>query len=182
DFMVYEKDVALLKDGQKIHFTVSSLPGVELTANIFAIGKEFEANTRAVHIHANINNKVAGLIPGMYITGHLHADENYVRTLPNDAIVNEGTKSFIFVVDNGAQEEEHQHEAEEHEGHNHESEPVEDNQLMAFRMVEIMTGRKDGGYTEIKLISPLPEETRVVMNAAYYLLADMNKEETEHKH
>ena len=182
DFMVYEKDVSLLKDGQKIHFTVSSLPGVELTANIFAIGKEFEANTRAVHIHANINGKVSGLIPGMYISGHLHADENYVRTLPNDAIVNEGTKSFIFVLDNSEQDDKHGHEADETKGHDHEGEEEEGDHLMAFRMVEIITGRKDDGYTEVKLINPLPEETQVVLNAAYYLLADMNKEETEHEH
>ncbi|MCF6171345.1 MAG: efflux RND transporter periplasmic adaptor subunit [Bacteroidales bacterium] len=209
DFMVYEKDVYLLKDGQRIHFTVSSLPGLELTATIFAIGKEFEPNTRAVHIHANIDSKAPGLIPGMYITGHLHTDETYTRTLPNDAIVNEGTKSFIFIVDETALDnheaddghgehnheaaeshEEHGHEAtaEEHDGHGHDAvekhdeHETESSELMAFRMVEIMTGRKDGGYTEVKLINPLPKNTLVVLNAAYYLLADMNKEETEHKH
>ena len=49
-------------------------------------------------------------------------------------------------------------------------------------MVEVIPGLKDEGYTEIRLINPLPENTQVVMNAAYYLLADMKKEETEHEH
>jgi cobalt-zinc-cadmium efflux system membrane fusion protein len=40
----------------------------------------------------------------------------------------------------------------------------------------------DDGYTEIKLLDPLPENTQIVLNMAYYLLADMNKEETEHEH
>jgi cobalt-zinc-cadmium efflux system membrane fusion protein len=53
---------------------------------------------------------------------------------------------------------------------------------MAFRMVEVITGKQDGGYTEIKLLSPLSDDTQIVMNAAYYLLADMKKEETEHEH
>lgn len=182
DFMVYEKDVHLVKEGQKVHFTVSNRPEEELTAIIFAIGKEFEANSRAVHVHAKINEKVSGLIPGMYINGHLHTDENYTRALPNDAIVAEGTKSFIFILDKQALEK---HVGEEnHEGHEHGDEDDDDaaENKTAFRMVEVIPGLKDEGYTEIRLINPLPENTQVVMNAAYYLLADMKKEETEHEH
>ena len=173
DFMVYEKDVYLVKEGQKVHFTVSNRPSEELTATIFAIGKEFEANSRAVHVHAKINEKVSGLIPGMYINGHLHTDENYTRALPNDAIVAEGTKSFIFILDKQALEK---HVGEEnHEGHEHGDEDDDDaaENKTAFRMVEVIPGLKDEGYTEIRLINPLPENTQVVMNAAYYLLADM---------
>jgi cobalt-zinc-cadmium efflux system membrane fusion protein len=205
DFMIYEKDVHLIKEGQKIHFTVSNRHDEELTATIFAIGKEFETDSRAVHIHAKINEKITGLISGMYISGHIHTDENYTRTLPNDAIVTEGTKSFIFVLDNESMEE-HDHdghddgndgheddgheEVENHdndndEGHNHDEHANElnkENDEMTFRMVEVMTGLKDEGYTEIKLIDPLPENTQIVMNAAYYLLSDMGKEETEHDH
>jgi len=193
-FMVYEKDVHLVKEGQKVHFTVSNRPNEELTATVFAIGKEFDANSRAVHVHAKINEKVSGLIPGMYISGHLHTDEKYTRTLPNDAIVTEGTKSYIFIRDNQALEK-HGHdelaesneghiEEEKHEGHEHGHEGNDDaaEKKMAFRMIEVIPGLKDDRYTEIQLINPQPENTQVVMNAAYYLLADMKKEETEHDH
>jgi len=190
DFMIYEKDVHLVKEGQKVHFTVSNRPDEELTATVFAIGKEFEANSRAVHIHANINEKVSGLISGMYISGHLHTDEKYTRTLPNDAIVTEGTKSYIFIQDNEAleehghdehtEDEENRMEEESHEGHEHGDE--DDDDKMAFKMIEVIIGLKDDGYTEIHLIDSLPENTKVVLNAAYYLLADMKKEETEHDH
>ncbi len=199
DFMVYEKDVHLVKEGQKVHFTVSNRPEEELTATVFAIAKEFESNSRAVHVHAKINEKVSGLIPGMYISSHLHTDEKYTRTLPNDAIVAEGTKSFIFILNNEAIEEqghsETEHdghnedkeahvEEENHEGHEHGDADDDDGEekKMAFRMVEVIPGLKDEGYTEIQLINSLPENTQVVLNAAYYLLADMKKEETEHDH
>ncbi|MDQ1769351.1 efflux RND transporter periplasmic adaptor subunit [Labilibaculum sp. A4] len=198
DFMIYEKDVHLVKEGQKVHFTVSNRPDEELTATVFAIGKEFEAKSRAVHIHADINEKVSGLISGMYISGHLHTDEKYTRTLPNDAIVTEGTKSFIFVLDkesmeehdahdegNKSHEEVANHDNDNDEGHNHDehaNELNDENREMTFRMVEVITGLKDEGYTEIKLIDSLPENTQIVMNAAYYLLSDMGKEETEHNH
>ena len=167
--MVYEQDVHLIKEGQKVHFNVSNRPEDELTATVFAIGKEFEENSRAVHIHAKINGKVSGLISGMYISGHIHTDENYTRTLPNDAVVAEGIKSYIFILD----DESLKVHADEENDEDHE---------MAFRKVEVITGNKDDGYTEIKLIDSLPEDTQVVLNMVYYLLADMNKEETEHEH
>ena len=189
DFMIYEKDVHLIKEGQKVHFTVSNRPSEEFTATVFAIGKEFEANTRAVHAHAKINETVSGLIPGMYITGHLHTDEKYTLALPNDAIVTEGTKSFIFIQDNKileehghdeyAEDNENHIEEESHEGHEHGADDDDDvvGDKMAFKMIEVITGLKDDGYTEIHLIDSLPENTKVVMNAAYYLLSDLKKDE-----
>ena len=184
DFMVYEKDIHLLKKDQKIHFTVANRPGEEYLATIFAIGKEFEPNSRAVHIHASLDNKIDGLIPGMYIKGHIHTNNNYTRALPNDAVVTEGTKSYIFVVDNDAEIHEHEeeHSAEEHQEENTREEHTHEEHAIAFRMVEIIPGQKDENYTEIKLPEPLPHDTKVVMNASYYLLADMNKKETEHHH
>lgn len=175
DFMVYENDVNLLKEGQKIDFTVANRPGEELTATIFAIGKEFEPNTRSVHIHARLDRAEPNLLPGMYVSGHIHTNQNYVRTLPSDAVVTEGTKSYIFVLDNTVAADDHDHAGEEH---NHEAE----GQVMAFRMVEVVTGTQEGNYTEVKLLGALPENTSVVLNAAYYLQADLGKEETEHEH
>jgi len=195
DFMVYEKDVHMLKEGQKIHFTVSNRPDYEYTAQVFAIGKEFDKDTRAVHIHANINGDIEGLIPGMYITGHLHTNGIYTKTLPNDAIVSEGVKSYIFIVND--QDENHEHGEEIHNGHNHDGEGNDhdsgehnhdgedhDHQSgsTSFKMIEVITGQSDEGYTEVRLLENLPEDTQVVMNAAYYLLSDIKKEETEHDH
>ena len=180
DFMVYEKDVALVKKGQKVHLTVSNRPGEDILATIFAVGKEFESNTRAVHIHASLDQNPGNLIPGMYISGHIHTDEHYTRTLPDDAVVKEGTKSYIFILDNSALSEDHQDDEEQSNG---ESRHVEETgHERSFRMVEIITGHEDDGYTEIRLLDSLPDDTQIVMNAAYYLLADMKKGETEHKH
>lgn len=200
DFMVYEKDVNLIEIGQKIHFNISNRPEDEFLATIFAVGKEFDDKTRSIHIHAKIDKKSKRLIPGMYVTGHIHTDKRMTKTLPDDAIVTEGTKSFVFaLIDEHEEEhihieEEHNHEGEEHEHdenelheerHDHDKEEHhndEDRHAKTFKMIEIIKGQQDDGYTEIKLIKELPEDTKFVLNAAYYLLADMNKEETEHNH
>ncbi|MDE5421018.1 efflux RND transporter periplasmic adaptor subunit [Ancylomarina sp. DW003] len=178
DFLVFENDVHRIKEGQIVDFTVSNKPGEELSAKIFAIGKEFEANSRAVHIHASLDNMQTGLIPGMYISGHIHTDKNYTQALPDNAIVTEGTKSFIFVLDQEALEE-YKEEMEENESNEEEGEEEIEigEDAMAFKMVEVVTGQTDAGYTEVKLLDSLPENTQIVMNAAYYLLSDLKKGE-----
>ncbi len=199
DFLVYEKDVHLVKKGQKVHFTISNRHDKEFMATIFAVGKEFEANSRAVHIHAKINGKVTDLIPGIYISGHIHTDKQYTRTLPEEALVTEGTKSFIFIADNAPDTAHEHHETGTHDhdadgsheeavsqnhdekDHDHAIANNEDDKSV-FRKVEVIKGITDAGYTEVKLINPLPENTQIVMNGAYYLLADMKKEEAEHEH
>ncbi len=167
DFMVYEKDIHLLKLGQEIDFTVSNQPNAEYKATIFAIGKSFESDNRAVHIHAQLENAPASLIPGMYVSGHIHANEHYVQTLPDDAIVKEGSQSYIFVVD----------DAHETEGENQ----TEDENL-ELKMMEVVTGQQSCGFTEVKFLTPLDAHTQIALNSAYFLMAELKKGEAEHHH
>ena len=74
DLMVFEKDVYKVKKGQKITFDVQSIPNQELTAEIYSVGKTFEENPKAIHIHAEIENKEGNLIPGMYIKGRIQVE------------------------------------------------------------------------------------------------------------
>ncbi len=157
DFPVYENDVHSVRKGQKLHFKVSGHDNEEYTATVFAVEKEFMNNARAVIAHASINNgEGAGLIPGMYFSGHLHTDSSYVSCLPDEAIVDEGTKSFIFVVD---------------------KEKSRDKKLTAFKPVEVIKGLSDEGYTQVSTLNPLPKDALIALNSAYYLLSDMKKEE-----
>jgi len=158
DFKVYEKDAHLIKKGQMIHFTVANRNEPEYDAKIFAINKEFDAGSRSVSAHASITGNTKGLLPGMYITGHLHTDQKYVKTIPNDAIVTEGVKSFIFIVE------------EENDDHTE------------FKKLEIIKGDNDEAYTQVKLLDTLPENTKIVLNKAYYLLSEIGKGELHHEH
>lgn len=161
DLMVFEKDVYKVKEGQKIAFTVESVPGATLTAKIYSVGKQFEQNPRAVHVHAEIDQKEEFLIPGMYINGKIRTGNNEVKALPEGAIIEEEGKPYIFMA-----------EAHEEEGKTE----------WAFKAVEIRTGMTEDGWVEIKLLEPLPKDAKVAWNNAYYLISEMKKGETEHEH
>jgi len=161
DLMVFEKDVYKVREGQKVSFTVESVPGKTLSAKIFSVGKNFELNPRIVHVHAEIDQKEFFLIPGMYINGKIYTESMSVIALPEEAIIAEEGKSYIFM-------------AEEHQ---------EDGKMeWMFEPIEIKTGATDEGWVEINLLEPLPEGAQVAWNNAYYLIAEMKKGETSHEH
>jgi len=153
DLMIFEKDIYKVKEGQNVTFSIESLPGETLTAKIFAVGKSFEQNPKAVHVHAEIENKKGLLISGMYITGRISTGEDYAYALPEGAIVNEDGKQVIFIS--------------EQEG-----------DKWRFSPLEVITGQQENGIVEIKLLSPLKKGTLMAMNNAYYLLSEMKKSET----
>ncbi|MDA9817154.1 efflux RND transporter periplasmic adaptor subunit [bacterium] len=161
DLMVFEKDMHKVKEGQRVTFTTESAPGKELEATIYSVGKAFEQDPKAIHLHAEIENKQGLLIPGMYINGRIIAEDVKTYALPESAVVREGDKYFIFTA--------------KKEQDNGESE-------WAFQPVEVNVGGIDNGWIEIKLLQELSIGTQLAYKNAYYIMAEMKKGEAEHTH
>lgn len=178
DFRVYEKDINKIKVGQQLFFTTTSLDGVEFEGQIHAISPVFEENPRALHIHADIQNNKKNLIPGMYIQGRIITENVFTSTVPNAAIVSENKKSYIFVQTEEV-EDDHKEEVASTDEHGHDSHS--ENEL-TFEMVEVISGQINENYTEISFVTPLASDVKIAISAAYYLLAEMGKGETEHNH
>lgn len=161
DLMVFEKDVHKVKKGQRVRFRIETLPQDELFAEIYSVGKMFEQSPKAVHVHAEIENKKGNLIPGMYIKGEILLDSIQTLALPESAIVREEDHFLAFIAE------------KEKEG---------DHENWMFTPIEVRTGTSGNGWVEIKPIDKIPENTLFAMNNAYYLLAEMKKGEAEHSH
>jgi len=157
DLRVFEKDVSKVEKGQTVRFTVESLPGTELTAEILSISKTFESDPKALHAHAEIENKPENLIPGMYVRGRILLNDEKTNALPEDAIVRDNGKYYIFLV-------------------------VPEGKDWSFRPVEVTTGTEDEGWVQVNLLKPIPAETDISYNNAYYLMAEMQKGEGGHSH
>ncbi len=50
-----------------------------------------------------------------------------------------------------------------------------------FKAIEVITGTTDMGYTEVKFISAIPADAKIVVKGAFYLLSAMKGGE-EHEH
>lgn len=162
DLMVFAKDVYKVKEGQKVLLQMESIPGKTYTAEIYSVGKKFEQNPKAVHVHAEIQEDTENLVPGMFINGRIIIGiGTEVLALPEEAIIEEEGKSYIFMaIEN------------EKNGENE----------WSFKAVEVITGEENEGWVEIKLLELLPPDAQFAWNNAYYLISEMKKGETEHGH
>ncbi|MDT0642659.1 efflux RND transporter periplasmic adaptor subunit [Zunongwangia sp. F363] len=157
DLMVFERDVALVEEGQQVNFTVESLPGTELQAKILSIGKTFEEDPKALHIHAEIEDKPKNLIPGMYVRGRIAVEDNGTMAMPEDAIATNGGRSYVFSAE-------------------------EEGEAWSFKPVEVITGTRDNEWVEVSFVSKPEAGLKFAFNNAYYLMAEMQKREGGHHH
>lgn len=193
DLMVYEKDIDKVKEGQKVLFSLTSRKEEVFEGKIFAIGKAFEDEPKAVSVHAEIANKTGNLLPGMYVDGRIETDLHKVKALPDEAVVMDGGLSYVFVKeeggaaieaihdaheghDHGSESEKHTAKGHAHEGHDHEAKGSHVDEYI-FRKVEVNTGAKDLGFTEVVPAEFIPENAVFVTQGAYYLLAELKKGE-----
>ncbi len=173
DLFVYEQDLAKLNDGQTIHFTLTNNPGREYDAQIFSMGNTFEDESKAVSIHAKVLGDKTGLIDGMSVTAVVSLDQATVKAVPNEAIVTDKGKDYIFVV------AETEHAQDPPGAHAHEPETIQGS--YTFKKVLVARGTSDVGYTEITVLGDLPEHARIVTKGAFFVIAKMN-DTGEHGH
>jgi membrane fusion protein, heavy metal efflux system len=158
DFRVYEKDIYKIKVGQKAYFTIANKPGELIEAHIQTIGRTFEDDPKAVHIHALIDSKVTtDLLPGLYVEGRIVESEKMMDVIPEEAIVTEGIRSFVFV-----------------KGETHEDGDF------TFNVVDVTTGVNDAGFVEVTFADSLPKEAEIVTKGAYMLSSELIKGQLEH--
>ena len=177
DLMVYEKDIDQVKVGQKVIFSLAYKPEMIYEGKIFAVGKSFEQQPKAMVVHAEVENKTGILLRGMYVDARIITNENKVMALPEDALVSDGGLDYIFVL----VEEEHIHEPDEdhnHEGSDdHHEDETKNKEEFVFIKVEVSTGATDIGFTEVVPVDPISSNARIVIKGSYYLMAEIKKGE-----
>lgn len=181
DLFVYEKDLPQVKPGQTIHFTLTNSPGKEYDAVIYSIGTAFADQSKAIPVHARVVNEKSGLIEGMSITARISLGTQLYPSVPDEAIVNNDGKDYIFVYTDGKEEAHEEHGAhEDHEGHDHAKEEGHD--APGFERVQVIKGTSDVGFTEIQPVKSLPEGTKIVVKGAFFLMAKMAGGGEGHQH
>lgn len=105
-FDVYESQMAWVKEGSKISYTVNSLPGETFEGTISFLDPLLNAQTRVATARVEVNNKEGKLKPEMFASGTVQAApgqtvENEI-VLPKSAVLWTGKRAIVYVkIDNG---------------------------------------------------------------------------------
>jgi membrane fusion protein, heavy metal efflux system len=101
---IYEKDLGMVKNGQKIRIKVASLPDKSFEGRVTQIGTSVQGETRVVPVQAEIDNAGGLLKPGMF--AELEVVTNKTATsllaIPTSAIVDANGKKVVYVQNGNA--------------------------------------------------------------------------------
>jgi membrane fusion protein, multidrug efflux system len=101
DFAVPEVFLATLHPGLTIEASSTAYPEAKFAGRVASVDTRVDPTTRSVAIRALIGNRDGRLRPGMFMTLKLRRSEGNALMLPEQAIVPENDRHFVFVVSDG---------------------------------------------------------------------------------
>lgn len=155
---VFEKDIARVKVGQTINYSIPAFGNRVYEGEVHVIGREFNERNKTVRVHGHLEKDRPKFIKDLFVDAKVWLNNETVKALPNKAIIRDGSSSYIYMV--GEQEEDE----------------------IQFERINVIMGATDGEFTAIKFIDDLPEGKKVVIKGAYYIYAQSKSGELEHSH
>lgn len=150
---VFEKDIHLIESGQRVTFASPSSSVEDFEARIFNVGAIVEKDARVIDVMASITGQTEGLIPGMFVASTIHTREQFLKALPESAVVveNENEKYGFYTTD------------------------AQGSESYRFYPFDLTAGFEEEGYIEVYPITELPPNARVVLTGVYYLKSELMK-------
>lgn len=166
DLNVFEKDLAKVKVGNRVTFSLTNQPGVKLSGTVYGMNQYFNDGSKSVAVHVKMDDASLKtsrinhikLFDGMYVSGQIATGSQRCLALPSEAIVSTDGKQYVFALNGEPKKGEY-----------------------SFSRHEVSTGVTGGGFTEVKLCDHLKAGKKIVTDNAFYL-ASLTGEHGEHAH
>ena len=101
DFSVPETFLPVMSEGMTIEARSRVFPHRVFTGRVTSIDTRVDPVTRSIMIRALLPNDDAALKPGMFLTVDVQRDQGQVLLAPEESIVPEGGKQFVYVAQDG---------------------------------------------------------------------------------
>lgn len=105
-FEVYESDINWIKKGNKVEFTVASLPGESFMSSITFFDPVIDPKTRVAKARVEYKNSNGKLKPEMFASGMVEAkldNKSNSIVVPKTAVMWTGKRSVVYVKTNSKQ-------------------------------------------------------------------------------
>lgn len=165
DLVVYEKDLFKVKAGQHVYFTLTNQDNREITGKIYGVNQSFENESKAIIAHAVIEQAAKNnLIQGMYVSALIDVGQQTATAVPTESVIKTGGKEYIYYLVKVMEEEKSETDKDKDDDRTA-------GKSYVFEKAEVVTGVTDLGYTEVRLVKPLPKEVKIVTKGAFYILS-----------
>ncbi len=94
---LYERDLGAVKNGQKLQFQLTNVPGKLYTGDVFLIAQTLDPDKRTINVHGHIDQEDDPLLrPGLFVTAQLLLGGEAVLSLPESALIRSGAGFVAF--------------------------------------------------------------------------------------
>lgn len=94
---IYESEVPLVREGQKVTISLSSYPGETFSGTITYIYPYLDTQTRTNKVRLEFANPQGKLKPGMYANSEIVMSLGATLTVPESAVLQSGLRQVVFV-------------------------------------------------------------------------------------
>jgi membrane fusion protein (multidrug efflux system) len=102
DFRLSEAALSRIKVGQTLNLEVDAFPGQVFPGRVYAIDPRLAEDTRSIGVRASVANNRNQLRPGLFARVRLViAERDGAVLVPEQAIVPQGDKPFLYVIEDG---------------------------------------------------------------------------------
>ncbi|WP_139422745.1 efflux RND transporter periplasmic adaptor subunit [Chryseobacterium mulctrae] len=147
---VYEKDLAMLKTGQRIVAYSNSNPDKKYDGEILLTGKDLDGNGIA-DVHCHFEKYDPELIPGMYMNAEVETETSFSNAVPEESVVDFEGKSYVFV----------------------------EVKKQTYKMVPVITNESENGFIQILNFQDFKGKKIVTKNAYTLLMKLKNTSEDD---
>ncbi|NDE00899.1 MAG: efflux RND transporter periplasmic adaptor subunit [Gammaproteobacteria bacterium] len=104
DFAVPESNLPALRAGLPVSATSVAYPGKKFSGKVASVDSRVDPTSRSVLVRAELPNGDGLLKPGMFLNVELQRDQRTAIVIPEEALVPEQNRQFVFVVNGGMAE------------------------------------------------------------------------------
>lgn len=97
DLNVFEKDIAKVKEGQKVYFSLNNDSRRMYEGEVLLVGQKLEKELRAFSVHVDLDDPEDFFRPGMYTQAKIFMGSDSVAAVPEAAIIREDQHNYVFV-------------------------------------------------------------------------------------
>ncbi|MGI9547986.1 MAG: efflux RND transporter periplasmic adaptor subunit [Flavobacteriaceae bacterium] len=148
ELLVFEKDIANLKEGQPIIFSIPEVSNEQFKGEVHRLGSSIDENRRIL-VHGHIENTSSfNFLKGMFVNAEIITDSIKRQALPESSVVEAGNQYFVLKLLNEA-------------GGNYVFEP------MSVNVYE-----KESGFIAIGTETKLKPEDQYLTSGGFSLISD----------
>ncbi len=147
---VFEKDMHLVKKGQRIRFKSLESDQAPCEGNIYLVGKIVDPITRIINIHGHLADEKQSLLftPGMYIEAEILVAGHEAKSLPQESVVSIEDQYYVLVKKTSAET------------------------TLSFEKREVQVGKTENGFVEILNAGEFAASDEFLVSGAFNLIVE----------